>query len=127
MGGEDTKAVCERKPLRAPAGTFINVHPQPEGRAEFNSNAEGQLRNPELYVPYADEGEVTQLPRTPENVAALFEKLGLTSEKRPDIPPDKLKALQEVFYDHWLCFDGKMREIKGVKVDLDKELLRVLD
>ena len=96
---------------------FNNVHPDPEGRAVRDSNKELQESDPENYGPYLEEGECYKLPRTQANVTKALEDMGvfkLTGEKEGE-----QEFYRKLVYDKWILFDGKLRAVKGVLIDID--------
>ena len=123
MGEEDHDAETRRTvrnastPTSAPFGQFTNVHPDPLAVAHWDSNKALQASDPENYGPYLEEGEKYNIPRTNDNFQKACTSLGLNA-----LPKDceAVKGeLQKIIYDRWILFDGKLREIKGVKVDMD--------
>ena len=96
---------------------FRNVHPTPDALARWDSNAELQRSDPENYGPYLEEGESYAMPRNSENLARVCKEMGL------DELPDELKAerpyYESLVYDYWILFDGRLRAIKGVEIDVD--------
>ena len=98
-------------------GTFVNVHDKPTEKASFNSNEALQRSDPTWYGPYLDEGRKYHTERSQANFNKVCKVLGL--EDLPDDCKSVQQELKDMIYDHWLIFDGEMREVKGVKVDLD--------
>ena len=96
---------------------FTNIHPNPDELCRWDSNGDKQKSDPEWYGPYLKEGEKYNLPRTKENVEKACKEAGL------DDLPEKYKGERDFYrkliYDHWVCFDGILRPICGVEIDLD--------
>ena len=82
-----------------------------------DANAKLQKSQPEWYGPYLDEGEKYLKPRSAENLAQAYEEM-----KLDDIPAKYAHLrpqIEELIYRYWVLFDGKMRAIRGVELDLD--------
>ena len=82
-----------------------------------DSNAELQKSNPDWYGPYLDEGEHYMVPRTEANLSKAYVEMEMDQ-----IAPKYrhlLPRLKQLVYKFWILFDGKMRSVKGVTLDLD--------
>ena len=110
---------AERRRMRGTQAErqFRNVHPRPDELARWDSNAELQKEQPNWYGPYLDEGQKYHTERTDENVEKVCKQMKL------DELPDELKGERDYYkqlvYDYWILFDGLLRGIKGVEIDVD--------
>ena len=96
---------------------FVNTHPDPNLLHARDSNAELQRTQPEWYGPFLAEGECYTTPRTKENVAAACKAVGLDELSAEDAGERQFFA--DLIRELWVLFDGKLREIAGVEIDLD--------
>ena len=113
---EHDRVVTER-PTKPIPGTFVNVAPNLDEKGLWCSNSQLQKEQPEWYGPYLDEGKCYKTPRTGVNVDEACTKMGL--DELTDEACRYKSEIRRAIYDNWLLFDGEMREIKGVKVDMD--------
>ena len=96
---------------------FRNVHPRPDELARWDSNAALQESQPLMYGPYLEEGESYARPRNEENVAKACREMGL--DELPEDLAGEREYYRQLVYDYWLLFDGRLRAIKGVEIDVD--------
>ena len=85
--------------------------------ATADANAELQKTKPEWYGKYLEEGEHYATPRTPDELEKVYKEM-----KLDELPEDKrhlVRRFRELVYEFWVLFDGKMRAVKGVELDLD--------
>ena len=81
-----------------------------------DANAEGQKREPNWYGPYLQEGERYATERTKENVAQATQ---LMAGNLPAHLKSYYSRFEELVYHFWVLFDGKMRAVHGVELDMD--------
>ena len=117
MDAEDTRSHEPPRRKTYSQKLYNNVHQDPECRAIRDSNKLLQESDPENYGPYLDEGERYHTPRTAENVAKACKDMGID-----DFVGDKegeKEFYKKMVYDKWILFDGKLRAVKGVLIDID--------
>ena len=96
---------------------FRNVHPAPDELARWDSNSALQESDPLWYGPYLEEGEKYNIARTDENVDRVCAEMGL--DDLADEHVGERPYYRSLVYDHWILFDGLLRAIKGVEIDID--------
>ena len=94
--------------------------------AEFftreDANAELQRTQPEWYGPYLKEGECYEMPRTPENLAQALQDMKI--DEIPLAYAGHRQTLEKLVYHYWVLFDGKMRSVHGVELDMNLSHLK---
>ena len=68
------------------------------------------------YGPYLDEGKKYHTPRTEENVAKAAEDMGL-NDLNSELVGER-QYYRDLIYEFWLIFDGLLRAIKGVEINV---------
>ena len=95
----------------------MNVHPRPDELAWYEPNAELQKSDPLWYGPYLDEGQKYHMSRTPENVKKAGDDMGLC-ELSSQLAGEEFHC-RELVYEFWVIFDGLLRAIKSVEINVD--------
>ena len=126
MQHEDKDVVSGRAGGKQEAGSsvasrasrhFTNVSSAPDMLQKHDANAEKQVTEPQWYGPYLKEGERYKNPRTEENWRKACQELGLDDLAEEEAGERKFYA--DLVWELWILFDGQLRPISGVEVDLD--------
>ena len=96
---------------------FINISPDPDALMRRDANFDKQRDDPVNYGPFLAEGEMYKTPRTEENLMAAYRDMGL--EDLPEELIGEKQFYKDLVKELWVLFDGKLRPIAGVEIDLD--------